>query len=121
MTTIAILPETVGPTGTTYRAVAAQAQSVGKTPGEALDALTAQLDEAEAGTLVVVVQQQRPDRFFTAQQQQRLAELMGRWRAARDAGGPWSAADQAELDALVAAELQATATRAAALVRQLAS
>lgn len=64
MTAIAILSETAGPAGTTYRAVAGTAQSVGKTPGEALDALTAQLDAAGSGTLVVV-QQLRPDRFFT--------------------------------------------------------
>ncbi len=119
MTTIAIVPETAGDAGTTYRAVAGNAQSVGKTPGEALDALTSQLDEAETGTLVVV-QQLRPDRFFTAQQQQRLAELMSGWRAARDSGAPWSADQQAELDALVEAELRAATERAAALVRQLA-
>ncbi len=119
MTTISIVPEATGPAGTTYRAVAGQAQSVGRTPGEALDALAAQLGEAETGTLVVV-QHLRPDRFFTAEQQQRLAALMDRWRAARDGGGPWSAEEQAELDALVEAEVRAAAERAAALVRQLA-
>jgi hypothetical protein len=117
MTTIAILPDTTGPAGGRFRAVAGKVQSVGRTPGEALDALNAQLDEAETGTLVVV-QQLRPDRFFTAQQQQGLAELMDRWRAARDGGAPWSAEQQAELDALVEAELRAAAERAAALVRQ---
>src|SRR5438128_2393206 len=62
MTTIAILPE--GP-GQSYRAVAGNKQSVGKTAGEALDALTAQLDEGQRGTMIVV-QQFRPDQFFTA-------------------------------------------------------
>jgi hypothetical protein len=119
MTTIAILPESAGPAGTTYRAVAGNAQSVGNTPGEALDALTSQLDEAQAGTLVVV-QQLRPNRFFTRQQQERMAELMNRWRIARDAGAAWSVGDQSELDALVEAEVRAAADRAAALVRQLA-
>jgi hypothetical protein len=118
MTTIAILPEPAA-TGTTYRAVAGNAQSVGTTPGEALDNLTAKLNADETGTLVVV-QQLRPDRFFGAAQQQRLAELMGRWRAARDAGGPWLAAEQSELDALVQAELRAAAQRAESLVKQLA-
>jgi hypothetical protein len=117
MTMIAILPESAGPT-TTFRAVAGRVESTGRTPGEALDALTAQLDASETGTLVVV-QQQRPDRYFSAAQQLRLAELMQRWRAARDTGGPWSAAEQAELDALIAAELQAATDRAAALARQL--
>jgi hypothetical protein len=84
MTTIAIFPEPLGAQPVGYRAVAGNRQSVGRTAGEALDALTAQLDEAERGTLVVV-QHRRPDQFFTAEQQQRLQELMARWRAARDA------------------------------------
>jgi len=82
--------------------------------------MISQLDEAEAGTLVVV-QRQRPDRYFTLEQQQKLAALMSRWRAARDAVAPWSAEEQAELDALVEAELRAATQRAAALARQLAS
>ena len=118
MTTIAILPETQVTGATSYRAVAGQRQSVGQTPGEALDALTVQLGEQEAGTLVVV-RHWRPDRFFTAAQQQRLAELMQRWRTARDTQQPLAPADQAELDALVAAELEAARQRAAALLHEL--
>lgn len=118
MPTIAILPEAAG-TGRAYRAIAGAMQSVGKTPGEALDALTAQLDDRETGTLIVV-QQQRPDRYFTAAQQQRLTELMNCWRTARDTGSPWSADDQSEPEALTEAELQASAERAASLVKQLA-
>ena len=57
----------------------------GKTAGEALDALTAQLPADEASTLVIV-QSLRPDHFFTAPQQERLAVLMARWRTARDQG-----------------------------------
>jgi hypothetical protein len=112
MTTIAILPEN----STGFRAVAGKFQSVGRTPGEALDALTAQLDEAERGTFLVV-QPLRPDAFFTVQQQQRLRELMDRWRAARDTGNTLPAEEQTELDALVDAETRATAARAAALAR----
>jgi hypothetical protein len=118
MTTIAILPEPQAPTGTTYRAVAGQRQSVGRTPGEALDTLTAKLAEGESGTLIVV-QHMRPDQFFTAQQQQRLAELMERWRAARAAQAALPAAEQAELEALVAAEWEGATRRAAALLREL--
>jgi hypothetical protein len=120
MITIAIVPESPGSAHTQYRAVAGQRQSVGQTPGQALDALTAQLGDAEAGTLVVV-QHARPDRFFTAEQQQRLQELMGRWRAARDTGTALPAEEQAELDALVAAELHAATERARALLQGLAS
>jgi hypothetical protein len=58
------------------------------------------------------------DRFFTRQQQQRLAELMDLWRAARDTGAPWSGEEQTELDALVNAELRAANDRAASLLRQ---
>jgi hypothetical protein len=57
------------------------------------------------------------DEFFTAEQISRLTELMARWRAARDTVTPFPAADRAELDALIAAELQAATARSAALVR----
>lgn len=106
MTTISIMPESTTAGDRTYRAVAGRLQSVGKTPGEALDALTSQLSETESGTLVVV-QNQRPDQFFTVQQQQRLAELTRRWRAARDAGAALPSEEQAELDALVEAKFLA--------------
>jgi len=117
MTTISIVPENTAAGHRSYRAVAGPIQSVGKTPGEALDALTAQLSETETNTLVVV-QNRRPDQFFTAEQQQRMAELMQRWRAARDSGQTLPAEEQAELDALVEAELRGAAARAAALLRQ---
>ena len=113
MTKVAILPEPSGEGSTVYRAVAGARQAVAKTVGGALDALTAQLPPEESGTLVVV-QNHRPDRFFTAQQQQRLEELMGRWRAARNTGKSLSSSEQAELNALVDAEVQASGERAAA-------
>ncbi len=119
MTTVAILPENAGSAGTTYRAVAGKKHGVGRTAGEALDALTAQLSDEETGTLIIV-QNLRPDRFFTAQQEQRLEELMARWRAARDRQTSLSPDEQTELDSLVQAELQAATQRAAALVRELA-
>jgi hypothetical protein len=119
MTTVAILPENAGTDETTYRAIAGSIQSVGKTAGEALDSLTAQLDEEEAGTLIIV-QNQRPDRFFSAQQQQRLEELMTRWRAARAAHNTLPPGEQAELDALVEAELEAATERAKRLADALA-
>jgi hypothetical protein len=115
MTTIAILPETPGSPHTQYRAVAGQLHSVGKTAGQALDALTSQLADAEAGTLVVV-RHSRPDRFFSAVQQQRLEQLRSRWRQARDAGTALPPQEQAELDALVEAETRAAAERARALL-----
>lgn len=118
MTKVAILPVQAKEGAVSYRAVAGDKQSQGKTAGEALDALTAQLSEDEAGTLVVV-QSFRPDRFFGVLQERRLAELMGRWRAMRDKGETLAADEQAELEALVAAELRASADRAAALADEL--
>ena len=118
MTKVAILPIPTEKGDLSYCAVAGERQSQGRTAGEALDALTAQLCEDEASTLVIV-QSLRPDRFFNAAQQQRLAELMERWRTARDKGEALPTDQQAELDLLVEAELCASADRAAALSDEL--
>jgi hypothetical protein len=118
MTTITIVPDDPQALPVRFHAVAGEVQSVGATAGQALDALTAQLGGAE-GTTLVVVQPMRPDALFTAQQRRRLEELMARWRAARDRGSPFSREEQAELEALVEAELRAAAQRSAALARQL--
>jgi hypothetical protein len=118
MTKVAIVPESAESGQVTYRAIAGRKQSVGKTAGEALDALTSSLSNEEAGTLVVV-QHQRPDQFFTAEQQARLNDLMIRWRAARDGGVAFPAAQQTELDALVEAEMRGATERTAAMLREL--
>ena|SRR5438270_661949 len=118
MTKVAILPEPSARGDIVYRAVAGARQAVAKTVGAALDALTAQLSPEESGTLVVV-QNHRPDQFFTAEQLRRLEELMQRWRAARDAGQSLSSSDQAELNALVDAEVQAAGQRTAAALADL--
>jgi hypothetical protein len=117
MTTVAILPEPTASGTMAYRAVAGRLQSLGKSAGEALDALTAQMPADDQGTLVIV-QHQHPDRFFTATQRQRLQELMAAWRTARDTGGPLPTEDRAELESLVDAELQSTALRTAALLHE---
>ena len=78
--------------------------------GQALDALTSQLGQSEA-SLSLMVQTFQPDLFFTAAQQQRLSELMELWRTARDREQTLTPQEQAELDALVNAELQATQQR----------
>lgn len=113
MTAVAILREESEAGGETYRAIsqAGNAQSVGRTAGEALDALTTQLGAEEGGT-IVVVQQMRPDRFFTEAQTRRLQELMDR---SQNLNAPLTAADRAERDALIEAELRASGQRAAAL------
>ena len=114
MTSVAILPKS-GPMGErSYDAVAGERRSEGRTVGEALDALTAQLPEEEAGTLIVV-QHGRPDAFFTESQQRRLGQLMQNWRSARESGNALPADEQSELEALVEGEVTASAKRAAAL------
>ena len=118
MTKIAILPEPAESGLVTYRAIAGRQQSVGKTAGEALDALNSLTGE-DAATLVIV-QHQRPDEFFTAGQQARLQELMQRWRVAREDGTALSAAEQVELENMIEAELRAAGERTAALLRELA-
>jgi len=118
MTTISIIPENPGAGETVWRAVAGDKESVGKTVGEALDALTSQLDW-EASEALVIVRQLRPDRFFTAEQQQRLAELMSRWRVARDAGSSLPPDEQAELESLIEAEVWGSGQRAEQALRDL--
>jgi hypothetical protein len=114
MTKVAILPIPAQQGDVFYRAIAGEKHAQGKSAGEALDALTAQLSADEASTLIIV-QSLRPDRFFTAAQQQRLEALMARWRTLRDQGASLPADEQAELEALIAAELQASSARAAEL------
>jgi hypothetical protein len=118
MTKVAILAETDAPGDVTYRAVAGDRQSTGATPGEALDALAAQLEEAARDTLVII-HNLTPDVWFTAAQQQRLAELMSRWRSARDAGESLPPPEQDELQALIDAEVKAAGERAAQVARDM--
>jgi len=54
MTTVAILPISNVNGEKSYRAIAGEKHSVGKTVGQALDALTAQLDEIEFSALLVI-------------------------------------------------------------------
>jgi len=114
MTTIAILPVVIGDGSVTYCGVAGEKRSQGDTIGKALDALTLQLPEIQ-DALLVVVQSLRPDRFFNAEQQRRLGELMGAWREARDGGADLPSNERAELETLIEAELRASGDRAAML------
>ncbi|MEA3210570.1 MAG: hypothetical protein QOE70_3627 [Chthoniobacter sp.] len=115
MTNVAILPERTPEGDIEYRAVAGRWRASARTPGAALDALTAAMPPDEAGTLIIV-QNHRPDEFFTARQQRRVEELMTLWRAARDQGGTFAGEEQAELNALIDAEVRASGQRAAAML-----
>ncbi len=115
MTTIAVLPA-AGEPG--YRAVVNGTEAAGRTVGEAVDALVGAAGGPK-GTTLILVQPDAADEFFTAEQRHRLKDLMARWRATRDAGSSLTAEEQGELDALVAAELQAATARSAAALRAL--
>lgn len=116
MTKVTILPVTDTSGERSYRAIAGDKQSVGKTAGQALDALIIQLGETEFSALLVI-QSFRPDQFFNAAQQKRLSELMELWRDARDRGRLLAPEQQAELDRLVEAELAAATARTTALMQ----
>jgi len=120
MTKVTITAEYPGSPNATFRAAARGRETVGRTPGAALDALAEQLDEKQGNTLIVV-QNMRPDEFFTAGQQQRLAELLAERRTALNEGREMGSAEGAELEALVDAELEGAARRAAAMISQLRS
>lgn len=114
MMKVAIMPVLTLHGTTSYHAIAGHKQSAGVTAGAALDALTAQLPADETGTLIIV-QTFRPDTFFTAAHQQRLADLMARWRSAHAHETSLPVHEQAELETLIDLELDAATRRAAAL------
>jgi hypothetical protein len=105
MTTITILPGEKN-----FRAVAGKKESVGRTIGEAIDGLNAQLDENETGTLLVI-QKQRADKFFGERQQKRLVELMS-----KKENQTLSAEEKSELRQLIAEELIGARRRAEELI-----
>jgi hypothetical protein len=114
MTSISILPITDATGNQHYQAIAGDRHSTGQTPGAALDAIVAQTGQLGAEFFLLTPNFQ-PDRFFTAEQQQRLATLMAEWHNARDQAQHFPDDLQQELDALVEAELRASTDRLTAL------
>ena len=108
MTTITIAREQSTATAATYRAFGRERTSTGATPGQALDALSAQLEPQAVGSMVVIMEP-GPDEFFPAELVERLQQLMVLHRAALDVGSPMSAA----------AETEASGRRAEAVARRL--
>lgn len=82
-------------------------RAVGRTMGEALDALASQWGEIEE-TVPVIIQHFGPDRFFTQAQYDRMQELRARI-------GTLSSEEQMELAELIDTELDATISRLDAL------
>jgi hypothetical protein len=117
MTPVTLLPISDPNNGSSYRAILGDKQSVGKTAGQALDALLSQLNTLSFSG-ILLIQNFEPDPFFTAAQQTRLAQLMEQWQTAQNQGQTLPPELQTELDELVDAELKATSDRAAALLPQ---
>jgi hypothetical protein len=67
---------------------------------------------------LLIIQSFRPDLFFSAIQQARLSKRMSLWRAARDRRETLPPDQEAELEALVDAELRAATAQTAALTSE---
>lgn len=106
--------------GFIYRAFAGALRSDGRTAGEALDRVTAQIPKDDA-TPLVILQHRHGDQFFPAAKVERLERLMARWRSARDGGPALSEAESAELDQLIELETLAAGERGAALMHEASS
>ncbi|QQZ30889.1 hypothetical protein HMY34_06150 [Thiothrix subterranea] len=111
MTKVAIMPVPDGHGHVYFDAVAGERRARGMTAGAALDAMNEQLKSDESAA-IIVLQNFRPDTFFSAAQQQRLEALMQRWRTARETGKALPQQEQDELEQLVEQELVASASRA---------
>ena len=109
MTSIAMRTENSQEGTSRFRAVAGNRQSVGRTMGEALDALTADWHDDIQET-AVFIQRLQPDAYFTAAQYHRMQELLTR-RATL------TAQERVELEILIDAELDATVARTESLMR----
>jgi regulator of protease activity HflC (stomatin/prohibitin superfamily) len=109
MTSIAIHTENAESGTPRFRAIAGNRQSIGRTMGEALDALTADWGDDIQET-AVLIQRFQPDEYFTAAQYRRMQELLARRTTL-------TAEERAELETLIDAELDATVTRTERLVR----
>lgn len=100
--------------GNTFRAISGKKHSVGKTIGEAVDALVSQFSNDEKETLFISPHFQ-PDEFFTLQQQERLSQLMEKLRLAENENKEMNAEERAELEMLINAELDGSAMRTKAI------
>ena len=109
MKTVLVLPNNEN--GKHFRAVSGEKESFGETVGEAVDALTVQLENGNDETLYIV-QRWSPDEFFTAEQQKRLSELMQKLHEAQDRNQKFLPEEREELEKLIEAELEGSGRRA---------
>jgi len=109
MSTIAIRADQKETGDRQFRAIAGDRECLGKTMGEALDALTAEWGDSVQET-VVLIQRFQPDQYFTQAQHERLQALLAR----RSTLTP---EERTELEALIDAEVDATVARTATRAR----
>ena len=77
MSAVVIRTEDAGSGEIRFRAIAGTRERVGRTMGEALDALTADWGDDVQET-AVLIQRFKPDRYFTEAQYRRMQELLAR-------------------------------------------
>ena len=92
-----------------FRAISGDRQCLGRTMGEALDALTAGWGDSVPET-VVLIQRFQPDQYFTQAQYDQMQELLAR----RSSLTP---EERTELEALIDVEVDATVARTETRVR----
>ena len=117
MTTVTIAAEPAAAQDIIFRAFAFGREATGATPGQALDALTADLDLTANGSTVFILDA-RAVEFFTAEQQRRLLELKVRHRAALDSGMPMPPGQLAELRELAESTTEASGRRVEAILHR---
>jgi hypothetical protein len=103
MTAIAIRADQTETGEYQFRAISGDRQRLGRTMGEALDALTAGWGDSVQET-VVLIQRFQPDQYFTQAQYNRMQELLAR----RSSLTP---EERSELEALIDTEVDATVAR----------
>lgn len=113
MTSVQILPVPGKRGGIQFHAISGEQRADAESAGQALDAIARLLPRNE--TAVVVIQPFVEDEFFSASQSTRLQDLIARWRQCRDTGIDLATSEQAELEALVEAELLGATRRSAAM------
>jgi hypothetical protein len=118
MKTISIKTMTTTDGERLYQASLGIQSSTGRTAGEALDDLTAKMENQEINGFLFL-QVNEPDQFFTAPQQERLAELKSLWQVARDQGNTLPIEQQTELDDLMVLEMDAVIGRSKEMMNQL--
>jgi uncharacterized FlgJ-related protein len=112
MKTVVVLPNSQN--AEIYRAISGKKVSFGKTMGEALDSLNKEISNET--NPVIFIQDFQPDEFFTAEQQNRLTELM---QKLKNNSSEFSPEEQIELEKLVDEELEGSAKRAAKIAEKL--